>query len=275
MTFLRMGAEVLVPNSCVYPGARLRVRSPARLPEGNYIAALGGAATFGKGVARAWPQLLEGATGCAVANLGAVGAGPEAYERDAALLAICASARAVVVEVPGAEALCNPFYRVHSRRNDRVIEVLAPLTALYPELDLHEPGFARGLLARLRSCDAARFAEVASALQAAWSLRMGALVQRISASAPVTLLWLGDRPPPDGTVPPTERSAPALVTGAMLARLVSQGGRVVLAVAEGPQRAAAFGLPSQATHEAAATALARSLATAGSTGAPPDRRAAG
>ena len=273
MTFLRMGGASVLPPSCLYPGARLRVRGPVRPLPGDHIVALGGAATFGKGAVRPWPHLLEAATGRAVANLGAVGAGPEAYLRDPALLRACDLARAVVMEVPGAEGLCNPFYRVHPRRNDRVIEVHRPLRALYPELDFHEVGFARALLERLRLCDPDRLAVVTEALQAAWAARMGDLLRRISAMTPVTLLWLGNAPVADGAVT-GDKVAPPLVTRDMLEGLEQHGVERVAALVPQPSPTGAPGLPTQAVHDAAAEALAAIWAAArGGNSAPPNRAA--
>lgn len=260
MAFLRLGAEVPLPPSCVYPGARLRVRAPARLLGGDYIVALGGSATFGKGVARPWPQLLEAATGRAVVNLGAVGAGPEAYLRDPGLLAACHGAASVVVQLPGAERVGNPYYRVHPRRNDRVIEVRAPLRSLYPEIDFHDIGFARALLERLHRLDAGRFAELTVGLQAAWADRMEALLDRLPTSASALLLWLGDRSMTARPANLPERAVPALVTADMLQALRPGATRLVEAVVPHSTTAGIPGLPSQSAHEVAAAALAAELA---------------
>lgn len=273
MTFLRMGAEAPLPSACIYPGAQLPVRGPVRPLEGDYVAALGGSATFGKGVMRPWPQLLEAATGRTVVNFGAIGAGPEAYLREAALMRACAGAAAVVVQVPGAERLCNPFYRVHARRNDRVIEIRAPLRALFPEVDLHDVGFVRALLERLWRQDRARFSHVAGALQAAWVDRMGALLDRLGSAVPVTLLWLGDRSAPARAVGLPRTAVPALVTRGMLDALRPRSAGLVEATVPPPPGLTRTGLASQGAHEAAAAALAPLLAPKVSPQVP--RRAAG
>ncbi|MGY6411116.1 MAG: DUF6473 family protein [Alkalilacustris sp.] len=257
MTYLRMGAEVLFPASSVPAGIRLRVRGPVRPAQVGLIAALGGAATFGKGVTRAWPELLGTATGRGVVNLGAVGAGPEALLGDPALLELATQATAVVLEVPGAIAVGNRFYRVHPRRNDRVVEALAPLRALFPDLDLHDVTFAGALMERLWLCDPQRAAEVVAATQTAWVASMVKLMDRLGPG--VRLLWLGDQPPPAAVRLPVSGAAPALVTRAMLEALSPKGAVLVEALVASTRVAMAPVLPGQDLHDIAAQVLAADL----------------
>jgi hypothetical protein len=97
------------------------------------------------------------------------------------------------VQVTGAEALSNPFYTVHSRRNDRFLAATPALRALYPEVDFTEIHFTRHLLQVLACADTARFAEVVEALRQTWLMQMRALLSRLPAQR--LLLWVaGDGP---------------------------------------------------------------------------------
>lgn len=242
---------------CSYEGSRLSFRAPARRLSGRYVAALGGAETFGKGTGLPWPTLLEAAAGLDVVNFGAVGAGPDAVLQDDFLLAASQGAAATVLQVPGAQALSNPFYRVHPRRNDRFVRALPPLLDLFPEVDFCDYSFTRHLLGGLHRRDPERFAIVATGLQASWRLRMEALLDRLG--RPVILLWLGDRPP-EAEARLTCGSSPLLVSRPMLDSLRPRLAALVEVAI--PQTRAAT-LPDCAAHEAAAQALLPELATLG------------
>lgn len=251
MSFLGGGPGAPDIVCCSYGASRLVFRGPPRALTGDYVAALGGAATFGKGVARPWPQLLEAALGLPVVNLGAVGAGPDAYLRDDTVRAACAGAALTVVQLPGVQGVANSWYRVHPRRNDRFIEATPALRALFPDIDFCEFSFVRHLLGALHRRDPVRFARLARALQAAWSERMAMLLAELP--APVVLLWLGDRPP-QSEARLRLGPSPLLVSRPMLTALAGDDVAVVEVAA--PQRSVIAGLHGPAAQEAAAAALA-------------------
>jgi hypothetical protein len=253
MSYLRGGPGGPEAELCSYEGSRLSFRAPARRLSGRYVAALGGAETFGKGTTRPWPALLETAAGLDVVNFGAVGAGPDAILQDDTLIAASRAAAATVLQIPGAQALSNPFYRVHPRRNDRFVRALPALQELYPDVDFCDYSFTRHLLGGLHRRDPERFARVAAGLQATWRLRMQELLGRLG--GPVVLLWLGDRAPAADTRL-CAGSAPLLVTRPMLDSLRPLAAALV-EVAAPPARANGTGatLPADVAHEAAACAL--------------------
>lgn len=257
-------------ETCSYGRSRLVCRGPARSLQGIHVAALGGAGTFGKGVARPWPQLLEAALGQPVVNFGAVGAGVDALLADETLCLAAGRAEVAVLQLPGAGALGNPYYRVHPRRNDRVIGPTPALQALYPEVDFCEFSFARHLLGTLERRCPQRFARLAAVLQATWVERMGLLLSRID--SPVVLLWLAQgRPPAVAEAGPV--LAPSLVTRPMLEALRPCAADLV-EVAVPADATGPAGLPGPSTHQAVATALARRLQPA-QDAARPHRRASG
>jgi len=255
MRFLGGGPGAPDVVYCSYGDSRLVFRGPPRRLEGVYAAALGGSATFGKGVARPWPQLLEGRISLPVVNFGAVGAGPDAFLRDGTVLAACAGAAVTVVQIPGVQGVANPYYRIHPRRNDRFVGATPLLRALYPEVDFCEFSFVRHLLGALHRRDPARFATLAVALQTAWADRMEGLLARLS--GPVTLLWLGSRPPP-ALAQPAPGPGPYLVSRSMLSALAPHA-TCLVEVTVPPQRGDTPGLHGHAAHEAAAAALEEAL----------------
>ncbi|WP_374391274.1 DUF6473 family protein [Tabrizicola sp.] len=187
------GAPDYVP--CRYGASKSLFRGPECDLSRPYVAMLGGSATFGKYVDRPYPALVEQALGRQVVNLGGLNAGPDFYLSDPGLLEIAAGARSAVVQITGAEALSNPFYSVHSRRNDRFLAATPALRALFPQVDFAEIHFTRHLLQVLQRSDAAVFVQVVQGLKQNWLAKM----RQLLAALPVRrlLLWMGDAAVPD------------------------------------------------------------------------------
>ena len=232
---LLAGAGALDYFPCRYGLSRAVFRGPERDLSGDYVAMLGGSPTFGKYVAAPFPLLVEEATGIPVANLGGLNAGPDFYLSDPATLAVAANARLAVVQVTGAEAMSNPFYSVHSRRNDRFLAATPALRGLYPEVDVTDIHFTRHLLQVLRAAGPERFPIVIAALRANWLARMEALLAALPSRR--ILLWLADGPAPATAEGLDHTSGPLLVDAAMLAALRPMVSAVVEAVPSARARA--------------------------------------
>jgi hypothetical protein len=285
MAFLSTGARALDYSPCRYGQSRLTFRGPKQTLDQPYLVALGGAETYGKYIERPWPALLARHLEMPVVNLGCVNGGIDTYLRDPSLIEIAARAQHVVVQATGVQSLSNPFYTVHSRRNDRFLRPEAPLRALYPEVDFTEFAFTRHLVGALHDRGAERFGQVAEALQATWVRRMGRLLDALG--KPPTLLWIATQEPPTADAPPQLGSDPMLLHAGMIAALQSRLAAVVTVVAPNPPRhqavdmqpvvaaaaalglpdllpaegmTAAMGLPGLEAHEAAAAALADRMA---------------
>jgi Domain of unknown function (DUF6473) len=228
---------------------------------------LGGSATFGKYVAAPYPVLVEAALNHPVANLGGLNAGPDFYLSDPATLAVAAQARVAVIQVTGAEAMSNPFYTVHSRRNDRFLATTPALHALFPEVDFTDIHFTRHLLLVLQRTDPLRFQTVIAGLKANWLSRMAELLAGLPPRR--ALLWLADTPPPDTAIALDATCGPLFVDVGMLDALSPYITTVVESVpsaaakAEGAARmqypeteaAQARSLPGLAVHHEVAAAL--------------------
>lgn len=272
MAFEAPGAGALDYAPCRYGTSKLLFRGPARPLAGRFCAALGGAETYGRFVARPWPTLVEARLGLPVVNLGCMNAGADVFLHDPAVRAAAAAARVTVVQVTGAHNLSNRFYSVHPRRNDRFVAALPALRALYPEVDFTEFAFTRHLAAALAARSPRRFLAVAEALRAAWVERTRALIGHAGGAA--VLLWVAGHPP-EAAAPGTDPACdPLLVTRAMIEAVRPAAARVVevvasaAAVAEGTagmcfsalEAPAAAGLPNPAVHAEVAAALAPVLA---------------
>lgn len=177
---------------CRYGLSRLTFRGPAKRLDGRFVACLGGTETFGKFVPAPWPERLEQALGLTCANFGVPGGGPALPLDDAALLATCEDAAAVVIQLTGAQALSNRFYKVHPRRNDRFLAATPYLREICGEVDYADFAFTGAMLSALVALDPERFAVVRSELQEVWYLRMGQLLSRLR--MPVVLLRFGPEP---------------------------------------------------------------------------------
>jgi hypothetical protein len=246
-------------------GAGAVARWPVPDPDGRYVAILGGSATLGKAVAQPFPALVAAATGLTVLNLGVSNGGPDAYLSDRGVLHLVSRADAAVVQLTGAETLSNPFYSVHSRRNDRFLAATPELHALFPEVDVTEIHFARHLLRVLARIDPDRFAQVVRVLKATWIARMQSLLVHLPLRR--RLLWLSEVPPPgcaDGF-----GATPLFVDQGMLDQLRPLGGEVIVALPSPAARAAdmlaeprtaAADLPGPAAHREIAGTLAPILA---------------
>ena len=186
-------------------------------PPGRYVVALGGTATFGKTVVQPFPALLDRAADCPVLNLAAPNAGPDFFLADPRRLELAAGASLAILQPCGVEGVTNPFYTVHSRRNDRFLGATPALRSLFPEVDFAEIHFTRHLLSVLQRTDPARFSHVLRGLQATWMARTQALLRHL----PPRRILLRLRAPADH--PPADD----LIDEAMLAALVGPGATLV------------------------------------------------
>ncbi|MGL4320107.1 MAG: DUF6473 family protein, partial [Paracoccaceae bacterium] len=213
MAYVYPGAAAPADAACRYGNSRLLFRGPQRDTRGQYCVVLGGTESYGRHVAQPYPDLLEQALGVPVVNLGLPNAGLDAFVLDADVMHLVGSARAVVVQVLGAQNLSNRYYAVHPRRNDRFLGACGPLRALFPEVDFTEFNFTRHLLQSLHRVSPERFAVVAAELRAVWLARMKALLAQ--AKRPV-LLWAAPVGPLRDTGLLEDRLYPTLVTAAMM-----------------------------------------------------------
>ena len=252
MLMLDAGAGAPDYFPCRYGASKAVFRGPLRDLSRAYVAVLGGSATFGKYVDRPYPALVEQALGQPVANLGGLNAGPDFYLSDPATLDIAAGARAAVVQVTGAEALSNPFYTVHGRRNDRFLAATPALRALFPQVDFTEIHFTRHLLQVLQRRDATGFQHVVQGLKQNWLVKMRQLLAALPARR--LLLWMGDAAVPDraeGLDP-----APLFIDRAMIDALRFEVSATVLAVPSPRARAMApFDMTYPETEAAQAACL--------------------
>lgn len=218
-----------------YGSGRLQFRGPCPDLDKPYIAFAGGAETFAPGADLPFADLVAGNLPFPVLNLGMPGAGPDLYLGDPLMQVALARARAVVIAAPAACYLSNRLYRVHPRRNDRLIEGLDPLKANYPDLDLSNVSFAGHLCRVLRASDPNAFRDVVAEIKTAWTNRMGTLM-RLAGKRSV-LLWAGPQPPADPLDEDLEAQMtqhPAFVDQDMMDAVSVEAGKVVEHVSPSP-----------------------------------------
>ncbi|MCC6006428.1 MAG: hypothetical protein JJU40_01980 [Rhodobacteraceae bacterium] len=264
------------PEYCLYNlgTSRRPYRGPAPDLGGPYVACLGGSETFGRYVARPWPELLGRTAGVTCANFGAVNGGIDVILDDPALLVACHDAKMAILCVPGALNLSNRLFAVHPRRNDRLVRTTTGFRALFPAIDLTETHFTGHLLRQCANTGSAPFAALIEELQAAWCARMHRLIEALR--CPVLLVWLAPAPPPERveiTLP--DPGMPAFVDAAMLRHLrdatlglvvhvcppgeMGEGGGMAFPP---PDPRAAVLVPGAAVHGALAARLAPALSQA-------------
>jgi Domain of unknown function (DUF6473) len=252
MMSILAGAGALDYSPCRYGASKAMFRGPERDLTQPYIAMLGGSATFGKYVERPYPTLVEQALGQPVANLGALNAGPDFYLSDPTTMEIVSRAEAAVVQVTGAEALSNPFYTVHSRRNDRFLAATPLLRSLFPQVDFADIHFTRHLLQVLERSDAEAFAQVVQGLKLTWLDRMRQLLAQLPGRR--LLLWISDAPPPGQA--DTLEPAPPFIDRSLLEALQPEVAAMVIATPSPRARSMA---PFDRTYPETEAALAACL----------------
>lgn len=271
MAFERMGQRPLDYRPVRYDGSKLEFRGPLRSLTGAYVACLGGTETYGTFIDRPYPSLMEWSLGMPCVNFGWPNAGVDAFLKDEGVLRLASGGKAVVLQVPGAMNLSNPFYKVHPRRNDRFLEATPRLRRLYPEVDFTEFHFTRHMMRRLADISPDRFAVLREGLQEVWVARMQQLLQQIK--APVILMWFSRHAPGQGDGTIGVADDPAFVSRAMLRSVGSRAAGVVEVViseeacAQGTrgmrfdpmQEGVAADLPGLLAHSEAARALSPML----------------
>lgn len=241
---------------CNYGDSRLPFRGPRRTLEGDYVVFLGATDTFGKFLEQPFPMRVEAKLGMPCVNMGLVNGGVDAFEKDQVVMTTCQGARAVVIQVMGAQNLSNRFYTVHPRRNDRFLYASSVLQTLYPEVDFADYSFTRHMLSALLSICPKRFEIVVSEVQTAWSARMRRFVSDID--RPVVLLWFADHramDPGDRRLMTLDRE-PLFVDAAMLDTLRLSAKELVRVV---PDEATLAAGPVGMTFNPAEAGIAREL----------------
>ena len=198
MSYDVMGRRVLDYEICNYDGSRLQFRGPKRNLTDPYVAFLGTTETFGKFVAQPYPDLLAEHLPVGAVNLGMVNGGVDAYLNDPAILEVARGAELRVVQVMGALNLSNHFFKVHPRRNDRLIGPCEPLRRLYPDLDFAEFHFTKAMLRALQRHSSERYEMICRELQDIWLARMTMLLKLLGERTIIT--WLADAEPPQNAV---------------------------------------------------------------------------
>ncbi len=173
---------------CRYGESPRWFRGPEQALDGPYVACVGADETFGRFVADPFPALLGERLGQTCANFGSLFCGVEGLTGDTALLDLVNRADLCVLQLPGLLGQTNPFYRVHARRNDRVLSATEDLSALYPEVDLADVHFVRHLVQHLAAHQDARFELVAQTLRQGWLNSLQGFLAQVR--PPVILLWL-------------------------------------------------------------------------------------
>lgn len=204
-------------EQCRYDGSRLLLRGPQRNLDNDFVACLGGTETFARFIATPYPDLLEEALGLTCVNFGWPNAGIDVFRSDPALIDCASRARVCVLQVPNAINMTNLYYRVHPRRNDRVLEVTEAMRALFPKVEFTQFSFTRHMLTRLHQTDPAAFGYLQRELTSVWLSGMEALLDQID--IPVVLLWLSMRRPDDHVDRPELSADPGLVSRQMLEAL--------------------------------------------------------
>lgn len=181
--------------------SRQRFRAPMPDLKRPYIACIGGSETYGRGIERPYPAILQETLGTTVANWGANGASASFFLSDTQLLEACSSARACVVAITPAHTIANRYFSVFPRRNARLKSASKTLNTLYPGVNFARFRYVHNLLVHLHGRDEQRFEMLRLEFHEAWIHRMTQLLTLLE--TPKILLWFSDISPEEsGSMPP-------------------------------------------------------------------------
>lgn len=213
MKYEKMASDALNYKLVTYGDSRLLFRGPAVNMDQPYFAFLGGIETFGKFLQSPFPNLVSAAKDRQCLNLGCAHAGPDVYLKNRDLTALCNKAEQVFIQIPSAHVVKNRFFKVHPRRNDRLITATVLLRSLYHDVDFTEFNFTRHMLRRLHSVSPSRFDIILNELQSNWLGQMADLLKSIK--RPKTVIWFA-RHSPDHVVELDFSHDPLFVNRAMV-----------------------------------------------------------
>lgn len=211
MTFLRNGVLPPEYQPCDYGYSRFKFRGPQCDVARPHVAYLGGAETFGRFLRQPYPDLVRQGTGLGALNLGVVNAGVDLYLKNPRFLHLTQQAQAIVIELPGAAQLSNPYYDVHPLRNDRVLRPHPQLRRMFPDIDWINIHFIRHFLGQLYAQSPADFDHIVKGVQQTWITRMQELITQFH--QPVHLLWCNNDAGGDAA------TTPLFVTAQMVDKL--------------------------------------------------------
>ncbi|WP_259990648.1 DUF6473 family protein [Sulfitobacter sp. S190] len=214
MTYDVLGPGGLDYLPCRYGTSKLLFRGPQRDLNDPFVAFVGGTETYGKFVPTPFAMAVEQRVGVTCANLGIANAGLDAFLGDGFVMDTVVQARVTVVQALDASNLSNRFYRVHPRRNDRFIEALPPLRALYPDVDFAQFHFTQHLLNYLQVWAPERFVMLRRELEKLWVDRMRQLLGQVAGRAIV--IWAARDLPDDYGSDASRPDIPAFVSKRML-----------------------------------------------------------
>lgn len=180
---------------CRYSTSKTLFRGPKRPLDAPFVAFFGGSTTYGKFIETPFSNLIEEDLDVPCVNFGCLNGGIDLFAADPFLLQAAGKARVTVLQVTSPRNMSNRFYKVHPRRNDRVVKVSGLLRAIYREVDFAEFNFTNHMLQRLEIVSPNRFASVLGELRSAWLARMQQLLGQIPGKT--ILLWASQYSPDD------------------------------------------------------------------------------
>ena len=166
-----------------FTGVPVKLRGPRpKLADGQYVACIGAAQTFGALCEKPWPDLIA-AKGYPTLNLGVGGAGPSFFLLNPKLIELASTARIAVVQVMAARSTRNSYLetdpgRSNARRRGSLDPLVVSEAAYQAMLDATGPRVTRLLVEETRHN---------------WIHEMELLLDAIR--VPTILLWFSERAP--------------------------------------------------------------------------------
>ncbi|WP_415921392.1 DUF6473 family protein [Tateyamaria sp. SN6-1] len=213
MSFDALGPGGLDYLPCRYGASKILFRGPKRSMDAPFVAFFGGTTTYGKFIQTPFPNLIEERLGKTCINFGCMNGGIDIYAADPVLREAAINASVTVIQVTSPRNMSNRFYKVHPRRNDRLVEPSTLLRTIYREVDFAEFNFTNHMLQRLQLVSPDRFQAVLDELRTAWLARMRLVLSQIPGKT--VLLWAG-RSAPEPIAHEIDAD-PAFVTAQMVA----------------------------------------------------------
>lgn len=167
MSYVAGGAGATAVPVHRYKGSKLWFRGTQRDSVSDEIVVLGGSEGFGRFVKEPFPKILEDRLQRRVENFAVQSAGIDTFLQDPVSIKRARNAPICIVQAFPADMLSNRYYRVHPRRNDRLVEPTKVLKALFPEVDFTAFHFTGHMLNELSGVSRVRFENVVRELNRA------------------------------------------------------------------------------------------------------------
>ncbi|MEM0908384.1 MAG: DUF6473 family protein [Pseudomonadota bacterium] len=174
---------------------RQSFRKPPVTPASQYISFIGAAQTYGRYVAKPFPELIEERLDIPCFNLGTGGAGPAQFINDTEVLRAINASELCVIQVMSGRSVNSRYFSIRAVRNAQVKDISPAILSGCPELKDRQITFAHDLLHLVSLENPTLYNAVVEDLRYRWVETYKRLLSVITTQK--LLFWFSERTPTD------------------------------------------------------------------------------